>query len=54
MKGIIEVVDQEEYDLWMAKQKPQYFTAFPEKDPTAIKATDAVADTTVKVATAKM
>jgi len=35
MKGIIEVVDQEEYDLWLAKQKPQYFTAFPEKDPTA-------------------
>ena len=54
MKGIIEVVDQEEYDLWMAKQKPQYYTAFPEKDPTAIKATDAVADTTAKVATAKM
>ena len=42
MKGIIEVVDQEEYDLWLAKQKPQYFTAFPEKDPTA-----APADTTV-------
>jgi len=33
MKGIIEVVDQEEYDVWMAKQKPQYFTAFPDKDP---------------------
>ena len=50
MKGIIEVVDQEEYDLWLAKQKPQYFTAFPEKDPTAV---PAVADSTVK-ATAKM
>ena len=50
MKGIIEVVDQEEYDLWLAKQKPQYFTAFPEKDPTAV---PAVADSTVKV-TAKM
>ena len=23
MKGIIEVVDQEEYDMWMAKQKPK-------------------------------
>ncbi len=45
MKGIIEVVDQEEYDLWLAKQKPQYFTAFPEKDPTAV---PAVADSTVK------
>ena len=51
MKGIIEVVDQEEYDLWLAKQKPQYFTAFPEKDPTAVPA--AATDSTAK-ATAKM
>jgi len=51
MKGIIEVVDQEEYDMWMAKQKPQYFTAFPEKDPTAV---PVVADTTAKASTAKM
>jgi cytochrome c oxidase subunit 2 len=55
------VVDQEEYDMWMAKQKPQYFTAFPEKDPEAAKAADAgvtpvvaAADTTAKVTTAKM
>ena len=33
MKGIIEVVSQEDYDLWMAKQKPYYLSAFPEKDP---------------------
>ncbi len=33
MKGIIEVVDQEEYDVWMAKQKPQYLVTFPDKDP---------------------
>jgi len=52
MKGIIEVVDQEEYDLWMAKQKPQYYTAFPEKDPTAVPA--ATTDSTAKVASAKM
>jgi cytochrome c oxidase subunit 2 len=52
MKGIIEVVDQEEYDMWMAKQKPQYFTAFPEKDPTAVPVV--AADTTAKVTTAKM
>ena len=50
MKGIIEVVDQEEYDMWMAKQKPQYYTAFPEKDPTAV----IVTDSTAAVATAKM
>ena len=56
MKGIIEVVDQEEYDMWMAKQKPQYYTAFPEKDPTAVKEADATVktDSTATVATAKM
>lgn len=31
MKGIIEVVDQEEYDAWMAKQTPYYVQQFPEK-----------------------
>ena len=51
MKGIIQVVDQEEYDMWMAKQKPQYFTAFPEKDPTAV---PVAADTTAKMAVVKM
>ena len=54
MKGIIEVVEQEEYDLWMAKQKPQYFVAFPEKDPTAAPVEAAKPDSTAKVATAKM
>jgi cytochrome c oxidase subunit 2 len=33
MKGIIEVLDQEEYDAWMAKQKPLYLSTFPDKDP---------------------
>lgn len=33
MKGIIEVVTQEEFDAWMAKQKPNYYVANPEKDP---------------------
>lgn len=37
MKGIIEVVEQEDYDLWRAKQKPAYLTAFPEKDPSIAK-----------------
>ncbi len=35
MKGIIEVVDQAEFDAWMAKQKPNYYAAFPDKDPSA-------------------
>ena len=42
MKGIIEVVDQEEFDLWMAKQKPQYLVNFPEKDPSFVKPADSV------------
>lgn len=33
MKGIIEVVTKEEYDAWMVKQKPSYYSAFPDKDP---------------------
>jgi cytochrome c oxidase subunit 2 len=58
MKGIIEVVEQEEYDLWLAKQKPQYYSAFPDKDPEAAKAAaeaakTATADSTAKKATAK-
>jgi cytochrome c oxidase subunit 2 len=55
MKGVIEVVEQEEYDLWMAKQKPQYFVANPDKDPEAVKAAaTSTKDSTAKVATAKM
>ena len=37
MRGQIIVETQEEYDLWMAKQKPKFFMAFPDKDPDAIK-----------------
>jgi cytochrome c oxidase subunit 2 len=35
MKGIIEVVTRPEYDAWMAKQKPYYYSAFPSRDPSA-------------------
>lgn len=43
MKGVIEVVTQEEFDLWMAQQKPGYLAAFPEKDPKAAPAPPASA-----------
>lgn len=33
MKGIIEVVTQEEFDMWMAQKKPTYLTVHPELDP---------------------
>lgn len=44
MKGSIVVVTQEEYDAWMAKQKPNYYTVFPAKD-TTVKQASAI-DTT--------
>ncbi|MES2777020.1 MAG: cytochrome c oxidase subunit II [Bacteroidota bacterium] len=33
MRGVIEVVTQEEYDAIMIKQKPNYYAVFPAKDP---------------------
>lgn len=33
MKGTIVVVTQAEYDEWLAKQKPAYYAAFPDKEP---------------------
>lgn len=35
MKGVIEVVTKQEFDAWMVKQKPYYYSAFPDKDPSA-------------------
>lgn len=51
MRGVIEVVTQEEFDIEMAKIKPNYFAAFPDKDPSNQKAPAAAADT-IKPATA--
>jgi cytochrome c oxidase subunit II len=50
MRGVIEVVTQEEFDVWMAKQKPNYYAAFPDRDP-ASKAPATPADTAKAVAT---
>ncbi|MNU10471.1 hypothetical protein D3C72_2576300 [compost metagenome] len=50
MKGVIEVVEQEEFDAWMVKQKPYYAQQFPDKDAAAPKA---VADTAAKTASVK-
>jgi cytochrome c oxidase subunit II len=52
MKGVIEVVTQAEFDAWMAKQKPYYFTSHPEADPTNKPATDTVKPATVKTSAA--
>lgn len=53
MKGVIEVVSQAEYDEWMAKQKPAFYAAFPEQDPSNIKPATTPADST-KAAAAKV
>ncbi|MCY7292885.1 MAG: cytochrome c oxidase subunit II [Ferruginibacter sp.] len=34
MRGIIVVEKPEEYKKWIAEQKPEYYTLFPDKDPT--------------------
>ncbi len=51
MRAVINVVTQEEFDAFMAKQKPAYYGAFPEKDPDNAK--PAVAADTTKAAVAK-
>lgn len=33
MRGVVVVETQEEFDRWIVSQKPQYYVAFPEKDP---------------------
>lgn len=43
MRGVIKVVTQEQYDAEMAKTKPNYYAAFPDKDPST-KAPAAAAD----------
>jgi cytochrome c oxidase subunit 2 len=56
MRGVIKVVSQEEYDAEMAKTKPAYLTAFPDKDP-ANKAVEKPATTaadSTKAATAAL
>jgi cytochrome c oxidase subunit 2 len=47
MRGTIIVESQEDFDLWMASQKPKFYLAFPEKDPSLLKAK---ADTANKIA----
>lgn len=48
MRGIIVVESEESYKKWLADQKPEYFTFFPDKDPNK-QAPAAVADTTGKL-----
>lgn len=45
MKGTFVVVTQAEFDQWMAKQKPAYYTAFPQFDPSTKDTTGAAGAT---------
>jgi len=40
MRGIIKVVEEDEYKLWLLKQKPNYVQVFPDKDPNAARPAD--------------
>jgi cytochrome c oxidase subunit 2 len=53
MRGVIIVDTQEEFDRWMASRKPNYYAAFPNKDPNTKKidtTTRKLADTVKVVA----
>jgi cytochrome c oxidase subunit II len=55
MRGVVKVVTQAEFILWRAKQKANYLTAFPDKDPAnQQQQTAPAADTTAKQTAAKV
>lgn len=43
MRGVIIVETQQEFDGWMATQKPEYYKAFPSLDPNYVPAKDSTA-----------
>ena len=45
MRGVIIVETMDEYKKWLAEQKPEYFTVFPEKAPKMIVTDSAVKQT---------
>jgi cytochrome c oxidase subunit 2 len=48
MRGELIVEEQADFDAWFAKQKPQYWAAFPDKDPAAKKDSVATMQPVVK------
>lgn len=48
MKGIVKVVTEKDYNNWMVKQKPYYYAAFPDKDPSAKPSALPAKDSTLK------
>lgn len=43
MRGVIVVEKPEDYKKWLASQKPEYYTLFPDKDPTLVQVDSAKA-----------
>jgi cytochrome c oxidase subunit 2 len=50
MRGIIQVDSEADYKKWLATQKPNYYSVFPEKAPGATSAAGPVADTAKHIA----
>jgi cytochrome c oxidase subunit 2 len=51
MRGVIIVESEEDYKKWLASQKPEYFTLFPDKDPSKqVQAVDTTAATSKPMA----
>jgi cytochrome c oxidase subunit 2 len=51
MRGVIVVESEEDYNKWLATQKPEYLTLFPEKDPSKqVQAVDTTAATSKPMA----
>ena len=53
MRGVIIVETQQEFDAYMAGQKPEYYKAFPDLDPDKIASHDSTSTTTVAQNTKK-
>lgn len=50
MRGIIVVDTEEAYNKWLAEQKSEYYTLYPDKDPSKLAPAVPVADTTKVIA----
>jgi cytochrome c oxidase subunit 2 len=53
MRGVIVVESQQEFDGWMATQKPEYYRAFPALDPNKIPSKDSTSKTVAQTVSAK-
>ena len=50
MRGVIVVESEADYEKWLASQKPEYYTLYPEKDQSKKMEAPAVADSTSSAA----